>query len=78
MKGLTQVTVLSSTWNEMRVLGLRTDGALFRGHITIKGPTGAGNNASVKWTPVTEAEDSFLCPGLDVDAVDGLGQPSLR
>jgi hypothetical protein len=58
MKGLTQVSVLSSTWNEMRVLGLRADGALFRGHITVKAQTGAGGGASVIWTPVTEAEDA--------------------
>ena len=57
MKGLTQVSVLSNTWNEMRVLGLRADGALFRGLITVKGQTGAGGVASVTWTPVTDAED---------------------
>jgi len=57
MKGLTQVSVLSSTWNEMRVLGLRADGALFRGHVTVKAQTGAGGGASVIWTPITEAED---------------------
>lgn len=58
MKGLTQVAVLSSTWNEMRVLGLRSDGTLFRGHITVKSQTGAANSASVIWTAVTEAEES--------------------
>jgi len=70
MKGLTQVSVLSSTWNEMRVLGLRADGALFRGHITVKAQTGAGGGASVIWTPITEAEDAAIgevtapAPGL--------------
>jgi hypothetical protein len=60
MKGLTQVSVLSSTWNEMRVLGLRADGALFRGHVTVKAQTGAGGGASVIWTPITEAEDASI------------------
>lgn len=60
MKGLTQVSVLSSTWNEMRVLGLRADGALFRGHITVKAQTGAGGGASVIWTPITEAEETSI------------------
>jgi hypothetical protein len=60
MKGLTQVSVLSSTWNEMRVLGLRADGALFRGHVTVKAQTGAGGGASVIWTPITEVEDAAI------------------
>jgi hypothetical protein len=70
MKGLTQVSVLSSTWNEMRVLGLRADGALFRGHVTVKAQTGAGGGASVIWTPITEVEDAVVseatspAPGL--------------
>ena len=60
MKGLTQIAVLTSTWNEMRVLGLRADGALFRGLITVKGQTGAANTASVTWSPVTEAEEGSI------------------
>ena len=60
MKGLTQFVVLSSTWNEMRVLGLRADGALFRGLITVKTQTGTANTASVTWTPVTETEESSV------------------
>lgn len=60
MKGLTQVSVLSSTWNEMRVLGLRADGALFRGHVTVKAQTGAGGGASVVWTPITEVEEASV------------------
>ncbi|HXA98032.1 MAG TPA: hypothetical protein VN323_20895 [Candidatus Dormibacteraeota bacterium] len=71
MKGLTQVTVLTSTWNEMRLLGLRADGALFRGHVT-----GNGTSASVKWTVVAEAEDTPPSPGLAVDAV--VVQPAPR
>jgi hypothetical protein len=60
MKGLTQIAVLTSTWNEMRVLGLRADGSLFRGLITVKGQTGAANTASVTWSPVTEAEEGSM------------------
>ena len=60
MKGLTQFAVLSSTWNEMRVLGLRADGTLFRGLITVKTQTGAANTASITWSAVTESEDSSI------------------
>jgi hypothetical protein len=60
MKGLTQFAVLSSTWNEMRVLGLRADGVFFRGLITVKTQTGTANTASVTWSPVTEVEDGSI------------------
>jgi hypothetical protein len=51
MDGLMQVVVVNHSTSVTVVLGLRGDGALYRGQVTTDSGTG---KASVVWTPVVD------------------------
>jgi hypothetical protein len=51
MDGLKQVAVVSSSPAGSEILGLRADGILFRGQVSIDQTTW---KVSVLWTPITE------------------------
>jgi hypothetical protein len=51
MDGLVQVAVVNHSTNVTVILGLRGDGALYRGQVTTDSGSG---KASVVWTPVAD------------------------
>jgi hypothetical protein len=51
MDGLAQVVVVNHSTSVTVILGLRGDGALYRGQVTTDSGSG---KASVVWTPVTD------------------------
>jgi hypothetical protein len=51
MDGLAQVVVVNHSPSVTVILGLRGDGALYRGQVTTDSGSG---KASVVWTPVTD------------------------
>jgi hypothetical protein len=51
MDGLMQVVVVNHSTSVTVILGLRGDGALYRGQVTTDSGTG---KASVVWTPVID------------------------